>query len=108
MASTILELSDATFDEEVLGSDLPVIVDFTAEWCGPCKTLAPVLESLAEEYGDRVRVLSLDVDANPATTARFEVMSMPTLIVFKDGEQQRRLVGARPKGVLLKELQEYL
>src|SRR5689334_17116664 len=106
MAGALIELSDATFNEEVIGSDLPVLVEFTAEWCGPCKTLAPVLESISQEYGDRLRVLAIDVDDNPATTARYEVMSMPTLIVFKDGEPQRRLVGARPKGVLLKELQE--
>lgn len=102
------QLTDATFDEVVLAADRPVLVDFTAEWCGPCKVIAPILEELNDEQGDRLDVVSIDVDANPKTTLRYDVMSMPTLILFKDGQPQRRLVGARGKRHLLEELSGHL
>jgi thioredoxin 1 len=102
------QLTDATFDEVVLGADRPVLVDFTAEWCGPCKVIAPILEELSAEQGDRLEVVSLDVDANPQTTLRYSVMSMPTLILFKDGQPEKRLVGARGKRHLMEELAEVL
>ena len=103
--ANLTELTDATFDEEVMAADTPVLVDFTAEWCGPCKMIAPVLEEISKEHADRLRVVKIDVDDNPRITQRYEVMSMPTLILFKDGEPQRRLVGARGKGHLLQELE---
>lgn len=108
MADSTITVSDATFDEEVNGSSEPVIVDFWAEWCGPCKMIAPVLEAIATEQQGKVRVAKLNVDDNPDIARRFDVMSIPTLIVFKDGEPQKRLVGAKGKGQLLDELAEYL
>ena len=99
--ANVRTLTDATFDETIRSADKPVLVDFTAEWCGPCKQIAPILEELADEQADRFSVVSIDVDANPQTTLRYEVMSMPTLILFKDGEPARRLVGARGKHNLL-------
>ena len=109
MADDILTLSDATFDETVAGSDTPVLVDFWAEWCGPCKMIAPTLAEIAE----RARRASspsrkLNVDDNPDTARRFEVMSIPTLLVFKDGEPAKRLVGAKGKGQLLQDLAEFI
>lgn len=108
MAGAIDTLTDATFDEEIRGADAPVLVDFWAEWCGPCKMIAPILEEIASEHPDRIRIGKLNVDDNPAVAQRFEVMAIPTLILFKDGEPVKRLVGAKGKGQLLEELQEFL
>ena len=108
MADDILNLSDATFDETIAGSDTPVLVDFWAEWCGPCKMIAPILEEIAGEQNGKVRVAKLNVDDNPDTARRFDVMSIPTLLVFKDGQQVKRLVGAKGKGQLLQELSEFI
>jgi thioredoxin 1 len=106
--ATLTQLTDTTFDEAVLGADKPVLVDFTAAWCGPCQALAPILEEVAGEHADKLEVVKLDVDENPAVTRRFDVMSMPTLILFKDGTPEKRMVGARGKHHLLDELAEYL
>ena len=108
MSVTMTALSDTTFDEEVAGSPEPVLVDFWAEWCGPCKMLEPVLEEIAEQHKDRLRVTKLNVDDNLEVARRFEVMSVPTLILFKDGLPQVRLVGAKGKQQLLQELSRYL
>ncbi len=108
MAEATFTISDATFDEEIGSSSEPVIVDFWAEWCGPCKMIAPVLDEIATEQAGKVRVAKLNVDDNPDVARRFDVMSIPTLIIFKDGEPQKRLVGAKGKGQLLEELAEYL
>ncbi len=108
MAEGISTLTDATFDETVAASSEPVLVDFWAEWCGPCKMIAPMLEEIAGEQAGKLRIAKLNVDDNPAAARRFDVMSIPTLIVFKDGEPVKRLVGAKPKGALLEELREYL
>ena len=108
MSDAITTLDDITFDEEVKGSAEPILVDFWAEWCGPCKLIAPILEEIASEQGGKLRVAKLNVDEAPATARRFEVMSIPTLILFKDGEPQRRLVGAKGKGQLLQELHPFL
>ena len=99
---------DATFDEHVKASDVPVLVDFWAEWCGPCKMISPVLEEIAEEQAGKLRIGKLNIDDNLDVTRRFDVMSIPTLILFKDGEPQVRLIGAKPKGQLLEEISAYL
>jgi thioredoxin 1 len=108
MANGIVNLSSATFDETVAAGDAPVVVDFWAEWCGPCKAIAPVLEELAGELGDQVKITKLNVDDNPDVAMRYNVMSIPTLLVFQGGEVRKRLVGAKGKGQLLQELDEFL
>ena len=107
MSAGILNLSTATFDEAVKSSDKPVLVDFWAEWCGPCKMIAPILEELAREQPG-IQVAKVDVDTNQELAARFNVMSIPTLLVIQDGEIKKRLVGAKGKGALLADLQEFL
>ncbi|HWU11897.1 MAG TPA: thioredoxin [Streptomyces sp.] len=102
------EVTDATFDAEVLGAGLPVLVEFTADWCGPCRQLVPVLGAIAREEAGRVKIVQLDVDHNPETTSRYAVLSTPTLMVFQDGEPVKSMVGARPKRRLLQELEEVL
>ncbi|HZU71348.1 MAG TPA: thioredoxin [Acidimicrobiales bacterium] len=108
MGANIVNLSDSTFDEEIKSSDKPVLVDFWAEWCGPCKMVAPVLEEIASENPDGIRVAKVNVDDALEVARRFEVMSIPTLILFKDGDPALRLVGARGKGQLLQELGAFL
>ena len=88
----VLDFTDSNFDSEVAGSDLPVLVDFTATWCGPCKAITPVIDQLADEYAGRVKIGKMDIDANPGTPVKFHVRAVPTLILFKDGQQ----TGARP------------
>jgi thioredoxin 1 len=101
-------LSDATFDESIGASTVPIIVDFWAEWCGPCKMIAPVLEDIAKEHPDTIQVAKLNVDDNPNIARRFDVMSIPTLLVFSEGVVKRRLVGAKGKAQLLEELSEFI
>ncbi|MGZ8735108.1 MAG: thioredoxin [Acidimicrobiia bacterium] len=108
MSDQILTVSDATFDETVGSAENPVIVDFWAEWCGPCKMIAPTLEEIATEQGGKLTVAKLNVDDNPDTARRFEVMSIPTLLVFKGGEPVKRLVGAKGKGQLMQDLAEFI
>ena len=109
MASeNVAEFTDQNFEREVLQSSQPVLVDFWAEWCGPCKMIAPVLEEIASEHAGTLRVAKLNVDDSPDVARRFEVMSIPTLILFKEGEPQVRIVGAKGKGQLLQELQAFL
>ncbi|MDP9441426.1 MAG: thioredoxin [Actinomycetota bacterium] len=108
MADNITTLTDANFNEEVKGSVEPVLVDFWAEWCGPCKMIAPILQEIADEQAGKLRVAKLNVDEAPATARQFQVMSIPTLILFKDGEMQKRIVGARGKGQLMEELAAFL
>jgi thioredoxin 1 len=108
MSNTIKTLSDASFDEHVKSSDVPVLVDFWAEWCGPCKMIAPILEELATEQEGKFEVAKLNIDDNLDITRRFDVMSIPTLILFKDGEPVYRVAGARGKGQLLEELSSHL
>ena len=91
------KVSDSTFDSEVLKSNEPVVVDFWAEWCGPCKMIAPALEEIAGSLGDKVKIVKLNVDENPATAQKYGIMSIPTLMLFKNGELASRQVGAAPK-----------
>jgi thioredoxin 1 len=108
MADGIVTLTTATFDEHVASSDKPVIVDFWAEWCGPCKMIAPILGEIASEQSDSLTVAKLNVDENPELAMKYNVMSIPTLLVFDKGNVAKRLVGAKGKGALLQELQEFL
>jgi len=109
MATDIITaLTDSTFDEAVASSTEPLLVDFWAEWCGPCKLIAPVLEQIATENAGALRIAKVDVDQNQQIARRFDVMSIPTLILFKDGIPQLRVVGAKGKGQLLEELKAFL
>ena len=108
MAATITTLTDSTFDEEIAAASAPVLVDFWAEWCGPCLAVAPVLEEIASEQGGRLQIAKVNVDESVGLARRFEVLSIPTMILFSDGEARVRLVGAKPKGKLLEELQAFL
>jgi len=101
-------VTDATFDVEVLKNSKPVIVDYWAEWCGPCRQVAPVLEEIAREHGDKIDVVKLNIDENPAVSTRYKIMAIPTMSVFKDGEVVKQIVGAKPKAALLRELAEYI
>jgi thioredoxin 1 len=108
MAGSVQELTAATFDEAVAGAEVPLVVDLWAEWCPPCHALAPVLDGIAAEHADELRIAKVDVDAHPEIARRFDVMSFPTLLVFDGGQVVRRLVGARGKGHLLAELADVL
>lgn len=96
-----LDITDAEFDSAVLQSDKPVLVDFWAAWCGPCRMIAPSIKEIAGEYGDTLSVAKMDIDANPQTPGMYGVMSIPTLMVFKNGEVVDRIVGAMPKDAIL-------
>jgi thioredoxin 1 len=99
---TTRAVTDATFVDEVLMSETPVLVDFWAEWCGPCLRVSPVLEEIAREMGGRVKIVKLDIDSNPNTARDYKIMSVPTLTIFKGGEAVQSVAGARPKGDLVK------
>lgn len=101
-------VNDETFEQEVLKADKPVLVDFWATWCGPCRMIAPVLEEIAAEKSDQLKIAKLDVDANPVSAGRFGVRAIPTMIVFKDGKEAQRIVGYLPKERLLQQLGQYL
>jgi thioredoxin 1 len=102
--SATVTVSDDSFAEDVLASNTPVLVDFWATWCGPCRMVAPVLEEIANEKAGALTVAKLDVDANPSTARDFQVVSIPTLILFKDGQPVKRIVGAKGKAALLREI----
>lgn len=104
MSDQIQNLTDATFDEVIGSADKPVVVDFWADWCGPCKQIAPILEEFATEQSERFTIAKLDVDANVAIATKYAVMSIPTLLIFNDGQVVGRLVGAKPKGAMLSEI----
>jgi len=100
--STVVEVNDKSFEEEVLKSDVPVLVDFWAPWCGPCKTIGPVVEELAQEYGAKLKVVKVNVDDNKEAAMKYNVRGIPNLIIFKDGEAQEQIVGAVAKQELVK------
>ncbi len=93
----VLEITDQNFEAEVLQSDQPTIIDFWAEWCAPCRQIAPIVKELAVEYGDRVKIVKMDIDANPQTPGKFGVRSIPTVLAFQGGQVVEQLVGARPR-----------
>jgi thioredoxin 1 len=98
--ANIVHTTDATFDRDVLKSDKPVLLDFWAEWCGPCKMIAPILDDIAKEYGERVRIAKLNIDENPATPPKYGIRGIPTLILFKNGTVEAQKVGAVTKSQL--------
>ena len=108
MGANTKTTTDATFASDVLQSDKPVLVDFWAEWCGPCKMVAPVLEEIASEHGDKIEVVKLNIDENPGVARDYSIMSIPTMSVFKGGKVVKQIVGAKPKAALLRDLESYL
>ena len=106
----VRDVTESSFQRDVIerSREVPVVVDFWAEWCGPCKAVAPILADLATAQADKLRVGKVNIDDFPELSNRFEVMSIPTLILFKDGQEKRRIIGARGKGQLLEELREFL
>jgi thioredoxin 1 len=101
-------VTDQSFSDDVLTSDKPVLVDFWATWCGPCRMVAPVLEEIASEHADKITVAKLDIDANPSTPRDYRIMSVPTMILFSAGKPVKQIIGAKPKAALLDDLAEYL
>ena len=108
MGAATKTVTDATFDTEVLGSDKPVLVDFWAEWCGPCKMVAPVLEEIAVENAEKITIAKVNIDENPEIARRYQIMSIPTMSVFSGGEVVKSIVGAKPKAALLRDLEGIL
>jgi thioredoxin 1 len=108
MGANTKTVTDATFATDVLGSDKPVLVDFWAEWCGPCKMVAPVLEEIAGEHADKIQVVKLNIDENPNAARDYQIMSIPTMAVFQGGQMVKSIVGAKPKAAILRDLEAYI
>jgi thioredoxin 1 len=108
VAGTLKNVTDASFEQDVLKSDKPVLVDFWAEWCGPCRQIAPSLEAIAAEHGEQIEVVKLNIDENPETAAKYGVMSIPTLNVYQGGEVAKTIVGAKPKAAIVRDLDEFI
>src|SRR5438046_10454053 len=108
MSDNVIQVSDQDFEDQVLHTETPVLADFWAQWCVPCDMVSPVVEEIARDNAGRLKAAKLNVDDNPETTRKYGVMSIPTLIVFKDGKEQARVVGARGKDAILREIQPHL
>ena len=108
MGESTKAVTDSSFESDVLKSSKPVLVDYWAEWCGPCRQVAPVLEEIAKEYASKIEIVKLNVDENPEVVRTYGIMNIPTLTVFKDGQVVKEIVGAKPKSALLRELDEFL
>src|SRR4051794_809874 len=108
MAGALPDVTDNNFQAEVIESDTPVLVDFWAPWCGPCRVVGPVLEEIAQEKGDALRIVKLNTDENPQVSAQYQVLSIPTLILFKNGEVAHQIIGALPKSRLVQEIEPAL
>ena len=108
MGTATKAVTDSTFESDVLKNTKPVLVDYWAEWCGPCRQVAPVLEEIATEYAGKIDIVKLNVDANPQVVRTYGIMNIPTLAVFKDGQVVKEIVGAKPKSALLRELEDFL
>ena len=108
MAKNTVDVTDSTFQQDVLQSGKTVLVDFWAEWCGPCKMVAPVLEEIAREHGDKLTIAKLNIDENPQIARGYQVMSIPTMTVFQGGKPVKSIIGAKPKGAILSDLADYI